>query len=50
MIYGDDYPSETFRVLKNNETRQLANTAPAGLYWRRGIGSTVDITRENNHG
>lgn len=22
-IYGDDYPSETFRVLKNNETRQF---------------------------
>lgn len=22
-IYGDDYPSETFRVLKNNEIRQF---------------------------
>ena len=22
-VYGDDYPSETFRVLKNNEIRQL---------------------------
>ncbi len=22
-IYGDDYPSETFRVLKNNETRHF---------------------------
>ena len=22
-VFGDDYPSETFRVLKNNETRQL---------------------------
>jgi len=20
-VYGDDYPSESFRVLKNNETR-----------------------------
>ena len=22
-IYGDDYPSETFRVLQKNETRQF---------------------------
>jgi len=22
-VYGDDYPAETFRVLKNNETRQF---------------------------
>ena len=22
-VYGDDYPSESFRVLKNNETRQF---------------------------
>lgn len=31
-IYGDDYPSETFRVLKNNETRQFGEyrTPPPG--------------------
>ncbi len=28
-VMGPDYPSETFRVLKNNEIRRWANTAPS---------------------
>jgi hypothetical protein len=29
-----DFPSETFRVLKEREGNSSANTAPADWYWR----------------
>jgi hypothetical protein len=35
-VMGEDYPSETFRVLKNKELRSSANTARKGWCWRLG--------------
>ena len=35
---GADYPSETFRVLKNAEQRAFGQYRPrAGWYWQRGM-------------
>ncbi len=36
-IIGDDYPSETFRVLQKNECANSANTAPNAWCWRHGM-------------
>ncbi len=36
-VYGEDFPSETFRVLKDKETRLYgANTAPNASSSKRG--------------
>jgi hypothetical protein len=35
-VMGADYPSETFRVLKENERPALASIAPGAWCWRRG--------------
>ena len=36
-VHGPDFPGETFRVLKEKETPNSANTAPVASCWRRGI-------------
>ena len=40
-VMGDDYPSETFRVLKDNERKNSAHTALRALSLMLGIGNKL---------
>ncbi len=40
-VMDEDYPSETFRVLKNKEIREFGERIPHPAYCSGGLGSAV---------
>lgn len=36
-VYGEDFPGETFRVVKEKEIRLYGNAGRDVSFWRRGI-------------
>ena len=50
-VYGEDFPSETFRVLKKKKPASTTNTAPNAWCWRHSNTSrTTNPLMEIVHG